>query len=163
MIVVDTSAFISIEIGDALDLVLSTYEVHTTTVVVDELRSTAAYDDSHGRAADEVLGSIERISVHDQSPSGATTTRIDAGEASCAQVVQDIDAEFLITDDLRALPELEALVDCRVAISPILLRALVTNGLLSNTEAKRRLEAIAHTRDWLGAPIYRHATELFDT
>lgn len=163
MIVVDTSALISIEIGDALDLVCSAYDVHTTTVVVDELRSTAAYDDSHGHAADAVLDSIDQISIHDKSPHGVTTSRVDEGEASCVQVVQDIDATFLITDDLRALPELEALVDCRVAISPILLRALVTNGMLSNAEAKTRLDAVARTRDWLGVPIYRRATKLFDS
>ncbi len=163
MIVVDTSALMSIETSEALDLVCSAYDVHTTTVVVDELRSTAGYDDSHGYAADAVLDSIDQISVHNNSPHGMTTSRVDEGEASCVQVVRDMDAKFLITDDLRALSELEALVDCQVAISPILRRALVTNGMLSNAEAKARSDAIARTRDWLGAPIYRRATELFDS
>lgn len=77
-------------------------------------------------------------------------------------LVRGLDAESLLTDDLRALPELEALVAARVAISPLVLRALLERGVLDRAEARTRLETIAETRDWLGAPIYRRAQRLFD-
>lgn len=67
-----------------------------------------------------------------------------------------------MTDDLRALPELQSLVDARVAISPIVLRALVERTVLDEAAALNRLETVAESRDWLEAPIYRRARSLFD-
>ncbi len=49
----------------------------------------------------------------------------------------------------------------RVALSPIVLKALVKRGVLTQKEVETRLESIAETRDWLGAPIYRRAQTLF--
>ena len=162
MIVVDTSAFISISIADILESVLDEYNVHTTQHVVDELRTTADYDDVHGTAADQVLTHREAITVHEVNEPELQTSRIDTGEATCIQVVQQREADFLITDDLSALPELQQLTDVQVAISPILLRALVKRGALTNQEAEAKLEEVAASRDWLGAPIYRRARQLFD-
>lgn len=162
MIVVDTSPFISLSVGDVLDIVLDEYAVHTTQHIHDELLDTAAYDDIHGEAADAVLGSVASITVHQRTDPTIETSRIDTGEASCIELSNSENAAFLITDDLRALPELQALTDAQVAISPILLRALVTRDALAATDAEERLDQIARSRDWLGAPIYRRAEKLFE-
>jgi predicted nucleic acid-binding protein len=162
MIVVDTSAFISLTIADVLNTVLTEYDVHTSQQVLDELDATADYDDSHGTAADQVLTHTEAITVHTIDDPDIQTSRIDAGEATCVQLARQCDADFLITDDLRALPELQQLTDAQVAISPILLRALVKRNVLTNQEAQDRLEEVAASRDWLGAPIYRRAQQLFE-
>ncbi|AKH97401.1 hypothetical protein [Halanaeroarchaeum sulfurireducens] len=162
MIVVDTSAFVSLAVGDVLDIVLEEYSVHTTQHVHDELAETATSDDGHGDAADAVLDSVAAITVHESPDPSIETSRIDAGEASCIELANNEEASFLITDDLRALPELQALTDAQVAISPIVLRALVTRDVLSAAVARDRLDQIAQSRDWLGAPIYRRAQELFE-
>lgn len=162
MIVVDTSAFVSLSVGDVLDAVLDEYSVHTTQHVHNELLDTAAYDDIHGDAADAVLNSVAVITVHESTDPAIETSRIDVGEASCIELANSENAAFLITDDLRALPELQTLTDAQVAISPILLRALVTRDVLTATDAKERLEQIAQSRDWLGAPIYRRAQKPFE-
>lgn len=162
MIVVDTSAFISLSLGNILDIVLDEYSVYSTQRVHDELRDTAAYDDIHGDAASAVLESVDEITIHRTPDPGIETSRIDAGEASCIELADTEAVAFLITDDLRALPELQTLTDAQVAISPILLRALVTRDVLTTADAKERLDQIASTRDWLGAPIYRRAQELFE-
>lgn len=163
MIVADTSACISLTIGDVFDLVCEEYAVHTTTHVRDELCDTAEYDDVHGHAANEVLEGQVAFEIHDIDAGELhTTSRIDGGEASCLVLTQSHDAAFLLTDDLRALPELQELTDAHVAISPVVLRALVTRDVLSTTEATARLEEIATSRDWLGAPIYRRAQQLFE-
>lgn len=60
MIVVDTSAFISLSVGDVLDVVLDEYSVHTTQHVHSELLDTATYDDIRGDAADAVLDRLRR-------------------------------------------------------------------------------------------------------
>lgn len=162
MIVADTSTLISLAIADSLTHLLNEYDVQTTQTVVTELKDTAAYDDSHGQAADDVLQQMDQLTVHETTDSSVTSTRIDDGEASCLTLTDELGAAFLLTDDLRALPELQAVTDAQVAISPLVLKALVTRNVITRNEAKERLDHLAATRDWLGAPIYRRAQQLFD-
>lgn len=160
MIVADTSALISLATADVLPTVLDEFDIHTTQAVVNELKETAEYDDSHGIAATHVLDHLTTITVH-ETTGDVQSTRIDDGETSCLALEHEIDASFFLTDDLRALPELQTLTEAQVAISPIVLRALVKRGILTNDEATDRLDQIAMTRDWIGAPIYRRAHDLF--
>ena len=162
MIVADTSALISLAIADCLDTTLAEFDVHTTTTVVEELEETAAFDDPHGQGAAAALRHTDELSVHDVTTPHFHSSRIDNGEASCLALTRELAARFLLTDDLRALPELEVLTDAEVALSPIVLRALVSRDVLTATEATNRLEQLASTRGWLGAPIYRRAQALFD-
>lgn len=162
MIVADTSALVTLSTADFLTVFLDEYDVHTTATVIEELEETAEYDDRHGKASQEVLEVSDRFTAHEIEDEIPVSSRVDEGEASCARLTREVDAEYLITDDLRALPELQNMVDAEVAISPIVLKALVKRGVLGNSEAKERLDRIAEDRDWLEAPIYRRATELFD-
>lgn len=162
MIVVDTSAFISLAVGDALEPVLHEFEVVTTQAVRRELEATADYDDRHGTGATTALDAVAAFSVVEAEGAAFETSRIDAGEASCVAVTRTHDADFLVTDDYRALPELQELVDAEVVLSPIVLRALVKREVWSDGQAKTAFESIAEGRDWLGAPIYRYAHQLFE-
>jgi hypothetical protein len=69
---------------------------------------------------------------------------------------------FLVTDDFRALPELQELVDAEVALSPIVLRALVIRGVLSAEDANAAFDRIAAGRDWLETPLYRYGRRLLE-
>lgn len=162
MIVADASALVSFAIADVLQLVLDEYDVHTTGVVVSELEATGAYDDPHGEGAREALDHRDELRVHRVDGDAFRSSRIDAGEASCAVLARELQADFLFTDDLRALPELQQLVPGEVAISPIVLEALVDRDVLVREDARSRLEELAGTRGWLGAPIYRRALERFE-
>jgi predicted nucleic acid-binding protein len=162
MIVVDTSAFVSLAVGDVIETVLKEFEVVTTQAVWAELDETAAYDDVHGRGAEAVQSVDEQVQVLDVDGAAYVTSRIDEGEASCVAAVDETDAAFLITDDYRALPELQALVGAEGALSPIVLRALVKRGVLTEEEAGRVVDVIAEQRDWLGAPINRYVRQLFE-
>ena len=162
MIVADTSALVSLSTADLLTVFLDEYDVHTTATVVEELEETAEYEDSHGKASQEVLEVSDRITVHETEGGEPFSSRVDEGEGSCARLAREVGAEYLITDDLRALPELQNLVDAEVAISPIVLKALVKRGVLESSEAEEKLDEIAQDRDWLEAPIYRRARGLFD-
>ncbi len=161
MIVVDTSAFITIASINLLDHVLTEYEVHTTETVIDELEETAEYEDVHGQAAQTVLDQLERFEIHKTNEPRFQSSRIDDGEGSTATLANKKHADFLITDDLRALPELQTVADSTVVISPILLRALVKRDILEQEEAWEKLEEAAKNRDWLESPIYRKAKNLF--
>jgi len=142
MIVVDTSAFVSLAVDDMIDPVVTEFEVVTTQTVWAELEATAAYDDVHGRGAEAVQSVGEQVQVVDSDGSAYVTSRIDDGEASCVAAVGETDAAFLITDDYRALPELQQVVDCEVALSLIVLRALVKRGVLTEDEATAAFETI---------------------
>ena len=162
MIVVDTSAFVSLATVDVLSLVLDEFDVHTTETVVDELEATAEHDDVHGEAARAALDGLSDVTVHEAKERTFQSNRIDEGEGSCAVLAREERADFLVTDDLRALPELQTLSSTRVAISPIVLRALVDRGAITQEEALEMLDRMASDRSWLGRPVYRRARELFD-
>jgi len=161
MIVADTSALISITSIDLLDIFLTEFNVHTTEHVIEELEETSEYDDRHGDAANAVLDNRDRITSH-QVQGEFTSSRVDHGEGSCALLTKETDTEFLITDDLRALPELQTVANAQVAISPIVLKALVKRDELTQDGAVKKLDELAEQRDWLGAPIYRRAQSLFE-
>lgn len=161
-VVVDTSAFISLAVGDVLDQTVATFDLVTTPTVIEELEATAAYEDRHGTAAATVLERANEVAVHDTTGESFETSRVDPGEASCVAAVHQRGATFLVTDDYRALPELQELVDAEVAVSPIVLRALVKRNVISGDKAETAFERIAVGRDWLDAPIYRYARRLFD-
>ena len=161
MIVADTSALITLASIDISDLVLEEFDIHTSVTAVEDLEDTAEYDDSHRKAADGVLQHRDQFTVHDASRTEFQSSRIDGGEGSCADLARDLGANFLITDDLRALPELQTLSGTQVAISSIVLRALVKRDVLDEEEAVAKLETVAENRDWLESPIYTKAKNLF--
>lgn len=162
MIVVDASAFISLTAARTLDLFLEEFDVHTTETVIQELEDVASYSDEIAGHADQVLNRKDRVAVHKVDTPEYQSSRIDEGEGSCIQLTRNSDADFLITDDLRALPELQTLTETRIALSPIVLKTLVQKDVLETGDALDRLEETAEKRDWLDAPIYRKARELFD-
>lgn len=161
MIVADTSALISVATIDLFETLVAEYDVHTTETVQEELRETAQFGDVHGQAAQTVRDNSTELQIH-TIETELETSRIDHGEGSAATLTNKLDADFLITDDLRALPELQTIVDAQVAISPLLLKAFVKRDVLDPETAETKLEALAQQRDWLGAPIYRRAKSLFE-
>lgn len=161
MIVADTSALISLGTIDLLETFFDEFDVHTTEAVLVELKETATYEDIHGNAATAVLETADRMTVHSVSQE-FTSSRVDIGEGSCALLTREMETTFLITDDLRALPELQSIADATVAISPIVLKALAKRNVVEAGTAASKLETLADQRNWLGAPIYRRAKALFD-
>lgn len=162
MIVADTSALISLATADALSIVIDEFDIHCPALVVEELEATAAYEDSHGEAATAVLNVLDQLTVHEIDGPTIESSRVDAGKGHCLGLCAELDAAFLITDDFRALPELQRLTETRIALSPIVLRALVKRGVLTNEEARTMVDHLATDRDWLGRPIYHRAIGLFD-
>ena len=162
MLVVDTSAFISLAVGGAIEETVDEFHVITTRSVMRELEQTADYDDRHGSGAADVAARRASFEVVDANGERFVTSRIDAGEASCVAAARELDADFCVTDDYRALPEIEALVTAPVVVSPIVLRALVKRERLTEEDARAIFERIAEGRDWLGAPIHRYASHLFE-
>jgi predicted nucleic acid-binding protein len=161
MLVIDTSAFLSLASVRVLETVLEEYEPHTTEIVLEELQQTAEYEDLHTKAAQRVIELSSRFQVDAVETEDFKSSRIDKGEYSCVVLADRLETEFILTDDFRALPELKSLVDCQVAISPIMLKALAVRDRITEKEAKEKLDKLAENRNWIGSPIYRHAKNIF--
>lgn len=66
---------------------------------------------------DVCLLPLTRNDVHKGEDTSLEPSRIDCGEASCLALERDLQPAFFLTDDIRALPELEALANANVVIS----------------------------------------------
>lgn len=164
VIVADTSALLSLASGSVLDLFLGEFEVAVSKTVLQELEETSQSEDLDGASAGQVLVEEHRLEVHDVKGEHFVSSRIDKGEASCIELARDLGADFLIMDDYRALPEIEKLTaETEVAISPIVLRALMKRGLLERGKALEKLNLMGKTRDWLVRPIYEKAKGLLES
>jgi predicted nucleic acid-binding protein len=163
MIVADTSALVSLASGSVLDLFLDEFEVVVSEVVFEELEDLSQEDDLTAENAEKVLASKDLMELREVGGELPVSSRVDEGEASCVVVARELNADFLITDDLRALPGIESMVgEDKVAISPIVIRALTERGVLDMDEALSKLERIGDRRDWLHRPIFRRARKLFE-
>ncbi len=163
MLVVDTSAFISLGLCDEVQTLLDEFEVHTSRAVIQELEDMSGYDDHEAGAAQSILDKKEKVTIHEVGGAGRLEHgRIDRGEGSCAVLTHSIEADFLITDDIRALPYLKNIASTTVVISPIVLKAFVKRGVLDEKEAKKKVQIMLESRDWFGVPIYEKALELFE-
>jgi len=69
----------------------------------------------------------------------------------------------LLTDDFRALGEIEKQIGEMVVLSPIILKVLTLRGIIDKRQALTKLDEMAERRDWLGRPIYRYAKKYFET
>ncbi len=163
MIVADTSALVSLASGSVLDLFLEEFAVIISRTVMEELEELSQTDDRTGESATLVLLAADSLQIREINGEKPVTDRIDEGEASSAVLLREQEADFLITDDLRALPEIEKLVgQDKVAISPIVLKALVKRDVLTKNQALKKLEQMGKERDWLHLPIYKKAKKLLE-
>jgi len=122
----------------------------------------STYADLYGTAASEVLRNIDRIKVKKTlNYQRFKTSRIDAGEASCMEIIESREQDYLLTDDFRALGEIEKLIGEKVVLSPIILKVLVIRGRIDTHQALTKLDEMAEKRDWLGRPIYMYAKRYF--
>lgn len=109
----------------------------------------------------KILNQIDQLKIHSTKDPNLQSSQIDKGEATTIILTNELEADFLITDDLRALSELQTLVNAKAAISPIVLKALVKRNVLTKKEALKMLEQAAKNRNWLKSPIYRKDKNLF--
>jgi len=162
-LVADASALVSLASVSLLSLVLNEFDVVVSDVVVRELKEMSTYANSHGNAANEVLRNIDRIKEKKASNyQRFKTSRIDAGEASCLELIESGEQDYLLTDDFRALGEIEKQIGEMVVLSPIILKVLALRGIIDKRQALTKLDEMAEKRDWLGRPIYRYAKKYFE-
>lgn len=165
-LVADTSGLVSLGIAagddpDPLSICVERYEVLVPTVVVEELRETASYDDAHGRAAAAVLDRTESIST--RSVELDAEFPLDDGENAAVALANDLDAALVLCDEFNQVGLIHAsLADTRLVTTPTLLSALVRTDALSTADATAVLDAVSDARSWDANSYVRRARSLLD-
>ncbi|UVE52287.1 hypothetical protein KU306_18345 (plasmid) [Haloferax larsenii] len=151
-IVADTSALVSLgTAADAttnpLDILLESHKLLLPKQVLEELAEIASYDDASGEAAQVVL---DRKNAFDVRPVELDETfPLDDGENAAVTLANEVNAVQLLCDEFNRLAVIHAsLVDTRLVTTPILLTALVRNGVLSPDSAEKLLGEMSDARSW---------------
>lgn len=165
-LVADTSALVSLGTvaesdPDPLSLCLDRYDVHVPAVVVEELREMAAYDDSHGVAAEAVLGRAAEWTGH--AVALDTEFPLDDGENAAVTLANDSEADLLLCDEFNRLGLVHAsLANTRLVTTPTVLSVLVRTGDLTADEARVLLDEISNARSWDVNSYVQRARSLLD-
>lgn len=166
VLIADTSALVSLgaattEEPDPLGLCLETYEVHVPTIVIEELRDVASYDDAHGLAAATVFD--RRDDIRMQSVSLDAEFPLDDGENAAVTLANETNASLFLCDEFNQLGLIHAsLADTRLVTTPTLLTVFVRNDLMPSQAALSTLDSIGDVRSWENNSYVERARALLD-
>ncbi len=157
-VVFDTSALMSLAAGKVLELAVLHCDALIPERVKSEVIGISQNINFEGNLAKDVLNYIEHeIQV---IPSTKTSLR---GEIECAHIANEIEeVDFLITDDIAALQELEKLCIKSVRFSTIIVYALFLKGAITKKHGLQIIERMRVQRNWKDNLIYEQAIILWD-
>jgi predicted nucleic acid-binding protein len=165
-LVADASALVSLGVAadsnpDPLALCTAQYEVAVPTMVIEELREIASYDDAHGRAASTVLNRTGALET--QSVALDAEFPLDDGENAAVTLANDLDAALFLCDEFTQLGLIHAsLADTRLVTTPTLLSVFVRTEELSAADARTLLDEISDVRSWEGNTYVQRARSLLE-
>lgn len=163
-ILADTSALVSLEIKHLVALASRFIQFSISTGVYKELKEIAEFDDMHGRSAKDVLKLIEKgvISVKSVHARKEHAENIDVGEAEILTMAESGSYDYIITDDVKALPYIKSIAKVKVLTSVFVIRLLYDLNILSRQDALDSIKEIAASRDWYGGVLEIIAYKYFD-
>jgi len=163
-ILADTSALVSIEIKHLVALASRFIQFSISTGVYKELKEIAEFDDMHGRSARDVLKLIENgiICVKTVQVRKEHAENIDMGEAEILTLAESDEYDYIITDDVKALPYIKSKAKVKVLTSVFVIRLLYDLNILTRQEALNSIKEIAAYRDWYGGVLETIAYKYFD-
>ncbi|MDP2767609.1 MAG: hypothetical protein Q8O41_09210, partial [Candidatus Methanoperedens sp.] len=102
--------------------------------VYEELKQIAEFDDVHGRSARDVLGLVESgiISVKSVQAGQEHAENIDMGEAETLTLAESDEYDYIITDDVKALPYIKSKAKVKVLTSVFVIRLLYDLNILTH-------------------------------
>jgi predicted nucleic acid-binding protein len=166
LLVADTSALVSLNIGLVLEKALEIVAIYVPQEVVNELEIHARLSDDAAHVLNLVrTGRIKVLGVQDTKRVQALVaenTQIDYGEAEAIVLAEGRNITLIITDDFEAFFQMRRATKVPVDLSPYLIAALVVTRKLSIEEAEASFERIASKRHWFDARIYERARSYLD-
>lgn len=165
-IVADTSALISLSIGDIIEKCLSLFEISISPRVLEELKKTSRYEDKHAEGASKIIELVDKEkiktkgSVKDERVSKTIKDhpKLDWGETESLLMAKEKSIPMMITDDFKSLEPLKHLSgEVKINLSVYPIARLVVKNEIGKEKAENTFEKIAKERSWEGAAIYRFA------
>jgi len=146
----DTSAFISLESINILELVLSVFSIITTNSAIKELEEFAKHGDKYGRIAKNVLKHKSKFTIE----SCEITESIEYVESTDNELYNlSLKKKLpLVTDETKLVHHARHKID--VYFSPVFLILLLKSGHLSKQKALELLEELRNIRNWRNNMIY---------
>ncbi len=163
-ILADTSALVSLEIKHLVALSSKFVQFSISTGVCEELKEIAKFEDVHGRSAKDVLELVDKgiIEVKSVNARKEHIESIDMGEAEILTLGESGKYDYIITDDVKAMPYMKSVARVKVLTSVFVIRLLYDLKLLSRHEALDSIKQISTSRDWYGGILETVAYKYFD-
>jgi len=135
-ILADTSALVSLEIKHLVDLASKHIQFSITKGVCEELKDIAEFDDTHGISARDVLKLVESgtIAVKSMPASEEHAQNIDMGEAEILTLSESGEYDYIITDDVKALPYIKSQTNTKTLTSAFVIRLLYDLKMLTRQD-----------------------------
>ena len=163
-ILADTSALVSLEIKHLINLASKHIHFYISEGIREELLDIAEFDDVHGRSARDVLKLVQSriITVQSMPAREEHTQNIDRGEAEVLTMSESGDYDYIITDDVKALPYIKSVAKVKVLTSAFVIRLLYDINALSRQEALNSIKEISASRDWYGGILETISIRYFE-
>jgi len=163
-ILADTSALVSLEIKHLVNLASKHIQFSITKGVCEELRDITQFDDAHGRSARDVLKLVESgiIAVKSIPAREVHAQNIDIGEAEILTLSESGEYEYIITDDVKALPYIRSQTNTKALTSAFVIRLLYDLNILTKQEALTAINEISTLRDWYGGVLETISQRYFE-
>ncbi|MDO8725838.1 MAG: hypothetical protein Q7J35_07210 [Candidatus Methanoperedens sp.] len=163
-VLADTSALVSLEIKHLVALSSKVIQFYISDVVRLELKEIAEFDDVHGRSARDVLSLVDSgiIAIRYVSARKEYLENIDIGEAEILTLSESGEYDYMITDDVKALPYIKSITKVKALTSAFVIRLLYDLKMLSRDKALNSIKEISASRDWYGGVLETISYKYFD-
>ncbi len=143
---IDTCSLIALQYSGYLEIIIKNVNLLITKKIVSELKEISAIHDDDGRAAGDVLRSLSGLSIIETTPKYS-------GEEELIEVALQDRCDFIVSDDIRAIPKFKT-VNLPIIFSSHLLYYIYREGIISKVEGLVALEKMRTKRSWKENVIY---------
>jgi len=150
---IDTCSLIALQYSGYLSTIVETVDIIITKKIHSELEDIGIFTDSDAAAAREILRLLHRITIMEVSQRAT-------GEEELIEVALQKKCDFIVSDDIRAIPKLK-LTNISTLFSTHLLYYLFRAGIISKEEGLIALEKMRNNRSWKENLIYISGIQLF--
>ena len=150
---IDTCSLIALQYSGYLEIIIKNVDFLITKKIISELEEISAINDDDGGAAGDVLRSLSELSILETTPKST-------GEEELIEVALQDRCDFIVSDDIRAIPKFKR-ANLSIIFSSHLLYYIYREGIISKVEGLIALEKMRTKRSWKENVIYIAGIQLF--
>ncbi len=145
--VIDTSALLSLKIGNILELAIENIDFLIPNEVEDELKEISLIDDTVGNSAKIILNLVGENKIKKIEVKEKLNINLGEGEIK-AYLLAKKHKIPLIIDDIRAVRKLTSQNSVKLYFSIAIIRFLVSSNFITEQESWKVLLKIRKKRTW---------------